>query len=248
MNKKAAVNIVSALAAVFLAFTYIGVGFGVCSGSPEPTRIAANATIDDSGSPFTKEQLVAGAVATQDYSFNTHNLDHYMAVISEMNEEGRTPYEQYDKDQIQGAPEQFAITPEQISHLDDVNEVADRFVYPILIAAVMAGFLLVAGFNYVGRDVPVRALLWSGIGTLALIAVLVIWALASFDSLFAVFHSLFFADGTWTFPADSLLITMLPEDFWVLIGGIWIGITALLSIASIMIAVIARRRLQASSD
>lgn len=248
MSKKAAVNIVAALAAAFLAFTYIGIGFGVCSGSPEPTRIAASVTIDDSGSPFTKEQLVAGAVATQDYSFNTHSLDYYMTVISEMNEEGRTPYEQYNKDQIQGVPEQFTVTPEQIRHLDDVNEVADRFVYPILIAAVMAGFLLIAGFKYVGREVPVKALLWSGIATLALIAILVIWALSSFDGLFAVFHSLFFADGTWTFPADSLLITMLPEDFWVLIGGIWIGITALLSIASIIVAILANRRLRATSD
>ena len=246
MSKKASVNIISALAAIFLAFSYIGIGFAVCSGSPEPTRIIANVTIDDSSSPFAKEQLVAGAVATQDYSFNTNNLDAYMTVISEMNEQARTPYEQYNKDQIQGAPEQFTITPEQISHLDDVNEVANRFFYPILAVAVMAAFLLMAGYRYVGTDVPAKALLWSGIGTLALIAILVIWALASFDSLFAVFHSLFFVEGTWTFSADSLLITMLPEGFWIGIGGLWIGITALLSIIAIIVALVAKKRLQTS--
>lgn len=244
MSKKASLQIISALAALFLAFSYIGIGFAVVSGSPEPTRMVASMTIDDSASPFGKEELVAGAVATQEYSFTVHNYDSYMTVISEMNTQAKTPYDQYTRDQIQGAPEQYSVTEEQISHLDDVYEVADKFFYPILAIAVMATFLLLAGYKYCGAIVPANALLWSGIGTLVAIAILLAWALVSFDSLFAAFHALFFEEGTWTFSADSLLITMLPENFWMGISGIWIGLTALLSIVSICIGAVARRKIK----
>lgn len=38
----------------------------------------------------------------------------------------------------------------------------------------------------------------------------------AFDWLFTAFHGVFFRAGTWVFPADSLLIQLFPESFWVL--------------------------------
>ena len=48
-----------------------------------------------------------------------------------------------------------------------------------------------------------------------------------FDALFSAFHGLFFAEGTWMFPGDSLLIQTFPEQFWATAAGIWAGLILL---------------------
>lgn len=62
---------------------------------------------------------------------------------------------------------------------------------------------------------------------IALIAALGVWAFVDFDSLFTALHGLFFANGTWIFPADSLLITLFPEAFWMGMGVVWVFISIL---------------------
>lgn len=239
MNKGKQIT-TSVLAALFLMFSFVGIGFGVVSGSPEPTRIVASATIDDSSSPFSKEELVQGAVATQEYSFSTHDLQAYKEVIAQMNVDADTPYSQYGPEQISDAPEQYTVTNDAISHLNDVYSVADRLLYPILAIMVMAAFLLMSAYRFFGLNAVADSLIWGGIATLVFILVLAIWAFASFNSLFAVFHSMFFAEGTWTFPADSLLITMLPTDFWMGIALFWALVSAVISIVSIVIGIVAK--------
>jgi uncharacterized membrane protein len=54
-----------------------------------------------------------------------------------------------------------------------------------------------------------------------LVAVAVIVAIADFERFFAVFHGLFFAEGTWVFAYDSLLIRLFPEPFWMWSGLAW---------------------------
>lgn len=68
------------------------------------------------------------------------------------------------------------------------------------------------------------------------VAVAVIAAMADFPSFFTAFHGLFFKSGTWTFPADSLLIRLFPERFWEASGAAWallvmVGATVLLLIS-----------------
>ena len=53
------------------------------------------------------------------------------------------------------------------------------------------------------------------------VGVAVVAAVTSFDAFFTAFHGLFFAAGTWTFPADSLLIRLFPEPFWEASGAAW---------------------------
>lgn len=235
-------NLVAVFTAIFLLCSYVGIGFGVCSGSPTPTRLIASATIDDANSPFSKDELVRGAVATQEYSFATHDQEAYLTVISEMNANANTPYAEYDKNQIIHAPVQYGITQNELDHLNDVYNVANVVIYPIVVICFLAAFLLFIGNRYFGSSVVARSLLWSGIATIALFAILLVWAFVSFSSLFAVFHSLFFAEGTWTFPADSLLITMLPENFWIGMGVVWVSISTVLAIASIVVGIIIHRK------
>jgi hypothetical protein len=52
-------------------------------------------------------------------------------------------------------------------------------------------------------------------------------AYALFGSLvLAAFHGLFLAAGTWTFPYDSMLISLFPERFWVASGLAWAALSA----------------------
>jgi uncharacterized membrane protein len=69
------------------------------------------------------------------------------------------------------------------------------------------------------------------------VVVAVIAATADFSSFFAAFHGLFFRAGTWTFPADSLLIRLFPERFWEASGAAW----ALLVIAGAAVMLVASR-------
>lgn len=52
-------------------------------------------------------------------------------------------------------------------------------------------------------------------GTTLLIALVFIGTLAPFDALFTLFHHFAFPHGNWQFPADSTLITLYPQSFFV---------------------------------
>ena len=82
----------------------------------------------------------------------------------------------------------------------------------------------------------------AGIAVIAVFALLAAWVVADFNGFFAAFHSLFFANGTWTFSYDSLLITMYPPEFWIGMGAVWLAATGLLSIASVVVGALLRRK------
>lgn len=67
------------------------------------------------------------------------------------------------------------------------------------------------------------------IGTIALLAV---WALIDFDSLFILFHQVSFTNDLWLLnPATDLLIRLMPVSFFMeyaaVVGGVWLAICAL---------------------
>ncbi len=122
-------------------------------------------------------------------------------------------------------------------HLQDVRR---------LIAAVRV--IGVIALSVVGLAVPVLARRGAGDvlrgalrdGALALTTLVLLataTALLGFDRFFTFFHSVFFAEGTWVFASDSLLIQLFPVEFWqtaaaalgamVLAGAGLLGILAL---------------------
>lgn len=232
--------LVAILGAIFLAATYIAIGYAVCAGVPFVTEKVAAATVDDTTSPFSKVELVEGAVASQDYSFGSHDLEAYMDTIKAMNQKAGTPYA--DDVDIADAPEQYTVTREAISHLDDVYAVSARMMMPIFGIAAIAAFLLFAGFRMFGTKPVANMLLIGGCISGGILVLLGLWAIISFDSFFAALHGLFFAQGSWVFPADSLLITMLPGSFWAGIGGVWLTISVLVSALSVLLGIILKRR------
>lgn len=240
MGKSAQQAFITVAAAIFLAVTYIGVGYAVCAGAPFVTEKAAFATVDADSSPFDRDQLVEGALATREYSFGSHDLDAYLDTIRRMNQEAGTPYA--GAEDMLDAPVRYSVDREAVSHLDDVNAVSNSLMMPIYGIAAIAVFLLFAGLRMFGTKPVAGALLWAGVGAAAAVALAAVWAVVSFDGFFSTLHSLFFADGTWTFPADSLLITMLPEGFWAGIGAVWAVVSATLAALSAALGSVLGRR------
>jgi len=70
-------------------------------------------------------------------------------------------------------------------------------------------------------DLIAEGLFAGAIACVVLVGVAALFGVVSFDALFTWFHSLFFAPGTWQFPADSLLIVLFPEAFWIACGIAW---------------------------
>ena len=65
------------------------------------------------------------------------------------------------------------------------------------------------------------------LAVIGIIVALGIWAFVDFDSLFGQLHTLFFTGGSWIFPADSLLITLFPESFWMGMAIVWVAVSIL---------------------
>ena len=108
------------------------------------------------------------------------------------------------------ASDTYVLDPEAIEHLDDVFGVLTT-AEPVVLGVFIAAALTAVGVGCAsGRRTFGTVLFCAGLGTIAIFAILGIWAAIDFEGLFAVFHSLFFAQGSWVFSADSLLITMYP--------------------------------------
>jgi len=69
-------------------------------------------------------------------------------------------------------------------------------------------------------------------------AIGVLVGVVDFDAFFTWFHSLFFAEGTWVFPYEALLIRVFPLRFWVAAAATW---GALVLISAVGLCLFARR-------
>ena len=220
------------IATVMLALTFVACGFAVCAGVPQVVTSLAQTHSDSELSPFSQSQLVTAAEATRNYTVGDHDYDALMDTIAQVNAEADTPYAGASVDELAQAPEQYTLTPDAISHLDDVYDVVQRAFPALFACAVLAAFTFFCSFYMFGSRSVGRPLAYAGGIVIAVFVVLGAWAFIDFNGLFAVFHSLFFAEGTWVFSSDSLLICMYPQAFWMGMATIWLTVTLILSILS----------------
>jgi len=126
-----------------------------------------------------------------------------------------------------------------VSHLIDVRNVLIPARTLALVAAALAcAWCVLRARTLWGRQAVGAALrgagwLLVGTGGIALLA-----GALDFDAFFAAFHSLFFAAGTWVFPADALLIRLFPLPFWITAGAMW---AALVLVAAVLLIVFGTR-------
>ena len=55
---------------------------------------------------------------------------------------------------------------------------------------------------------------YGGITTVSFISLMLVIGIIAFNSLFTILHKVFFPQGNWQFPADSLLIQTFPYSFF----------------------------------
>lgn len=114
-----------------------------------------------------------------------------------------------------------------VSHLLDVRRVLSGAQ---LVTGLAAAFVAVWIGVEVARRRTYRIASAMKVGAAACVTLVVLAVLAgfvNFDWLFTQFHGLFFAAGTWEFPADSLLIQTFPEAFWATAGATWAALILL---------------------
>ena len=145
------------------------------------------------------------------------------------------------EDALLGANEKYVLTDSAIGHLDDVYDVV-CVAYPALFIIFL---LCIAAFAHIvfyrgareAATLPIAA----GAALLAVFAFLGAWAILDFYSMFNALHSLLFSGGSWLFSADSLLICMLPQVFWIRMGALWLAISVIGAILSILCGIWLKR-------
>lgn len=227
-------GIVAFGSALLLAVTLIGAGFAAVAIPDAATATLSRAFsgCDQPNTPFTADELASMAIADKHYTFDDNDREKLDAAIAEANAAAEADGRATASTRENAAR---SLPADAISHLDDVYRVASMAKPALVIVAV----LCIAGLAHVavriGRRALGRTLIAGGELVLAAFCALGAWAAIDFDGLFAAFHSLFFQAGTWTFPYDSLLITLYPTAFWMGMGGIWLAVTCGLSILAVLI-------------
>jgi integral membrane protein (TIGR01906 family) len=141
----------------------------------------------------------------------------------------------------EGSDERVAFTPDVVGHMEDVRYVLRGVEIATLVLSVLLLVTAVLILRRAGRATLASGLFGGGIAAIALALLLVIFGAVSFDTLFTGMHSLFFAEGTWTFAEDSLLICAYPLGFWIGMAVVWASALVLFSIIIAVVGFLLRR-------
>lgn len=249
-------GIVTLVATVALAVTFVGAGLGACL-LPPVTHALSSLFAQDGLSPYDRSQLVEVADATRDYSFGSHDEAGLYRVIYQVASDYRAKVEASGgtvpadfpkpdavsnltstvqlKAVFSSASELYCFSPETVSHLDDCYALFS-VAWPLLVVALAVAFVGLVFLGVTCRKRRVAGVLMAaGILVLVAFAALAAFAIVDFDGFFAAFHQLFFSQGNWTFPYDSLLICALPTPFWMGMGVVWLAVALVVSVLSIVI-------------
>lgn len=112
-----------------------------------------------------------------------------------------------------------AFFEREIRHMEDVHSVVNRFLlaWAAALLAVTASILTL--WRRGRADAAARALARGAEVTLAGALLVGLGLAMSFGAVFAAFHGVLFAPGSWRFPAGSLLLKLYPETFWAVAGA-----------------------------
>lgn len=139
---------------------------------------------------------------------------------------------------VDGAP---GFDASSVSHLEDVRDVVIGARWATLIAMLILGVVAAEALSrgeLMGVSGGLRTAGWSTLGVVVLGALA---GMLDFDAFFSAFHGVFFKAGTWTFPADALLIRVFPLPFWSTAAVAWAALSLLLAAVLITAGFVGRR-------
>jgi integral membrane protein (TIGR01906 family) len=104
-------------------------------------------------------------------------------------------------------------------HMEDVKKLYLVATILFSIAAITIFiFLLLVFILAIPMKLFLRTLMWGFLAALILNIIIILFVLLNFSDAFILFHHIFFPQGNWQFPYDSLLITLFPEEFFTTIA------------------------------
>jgi len=115
-----------------------------------------------------------------------------------------------------------AFTEAEVGHLRDVAAIVQgATVVWGLTVALLAGLAFLA-WRRGWREAFLRGLDRGSAALLAALGALAAAALLAFPLVFDLFHGVLFAEGSWQFSYDSILIRLFPQAFWRTMLAAWV--------------------------
>jgi len=154
-----------------------------------------------------------------------------------------------------GGAERYFYNYAEVCHMRDVWYLFRNGIYFTYIAGGMfvltAVILLFTERNKFQRLFSSVMSMWRGfaVATLIVMAVLGSLIFINFDRAFIVFHEMFFIDNWMFSPADSLMINMLPTEFFmdistVMLSAILISMAFVITAATILRKIISAKEVK----
>lgn len=126
--------------------------------------------------------------------------------------------------------------PDEQSHLEDVSKLISKGLF------LLAGLIAILGFLvFNANDKEKHTILVAPFAFLIIFFIPIIIMFANFSSSFLGFHELFFPQGNFTFPLNSILILTYPESFFMTMGVIALQIFLLIATIKIFAYMSIRR-------
>ncbi|MDR0308640.1 MAG: DUF1461 domain-containing protein [Coriobacteriales bacterium] len=209
---------------IFLAVWLVSITFTILK-APFMTAFWAERTVDAEASPLSKDELVDNALVGLAFVAGDRNA--VMPV---------------------GDDETISYPPDVVSHMQDVRTVFEGLrIFTLFTSLILIFLFVLLVYRRAYRQLG-TALLVGGISTFILCLVVAAIGYLNFDALFAWLHSLFFAEGSWTFSADSLLICTYPLQFWIDMGASWAIMLATACLLSVVAGIILRIKRRKTSS
>lgn len=118
-----------------------------------------------------------------------------------------------------------AFNERELEHMVDVQYVyRSTLTVGVVVALVWGSGMAVLFASGDSRDHAINALLGGGLFTLGLLVAVGAFMAVSWGRFFTVFHRIFFEEGTWTFLRTDTLIRLFPEQFWMDVAVIIVGL------------------------
>lgn len=219
---------------VALAYALFGLGFVACT-TPQATAWIGGTFSGWDHAVFPEEDMAQIAEGVRSFSIEGTDAEALESLVRSALEQTRpelvgaadAAVEAFSAGAGSGTTsallERYSFPDDALSHLQDCTPI---FTAGRISTGVVGAFGLVGAaalWLLCGRRRAGGAILGGALLVVAVLVGLGVWAALDFDGLFAWMHTLFFAQGTWTFPSDSLLISLFPEAFWAAMAGLWVA-------------------------
>ncbi|MGX5360235.1 TIGR01906 family membrane protein [Kocuria sp. KH4] len=122
----------------------------------------------------------------------------------------------------------------EVAHMTDVKIVLQSALAAVAVLAVL-GLVSALYLRAKAPGAASGALFFGSWLTVVLLVLLAVAAVLGWQQFFALFHSVFFAEGSWTFRVSDTLIRLYPTQFW-MDAAIAVGALTLLGALAVMAA------------